>query len=87
LWDILNILLENVVPNGITLLIKDIYSNNFSHIRIQNEQTEKVAITREVRQGGSLSLLLFSIVMVKICEAPTRILNGKGRNKYSALCR
>ena len=48
LWDILNLLLE------IIFLIKDIYSNNFSHPRMQSELTEKVAITR----GDSLSPLL-----------------------------
>ena len=66
LWDILNISLENYVPNEIILLIKDIYSNNFSRIKIQNEPTEKkFAITRGIRQGDSLSPLLFSIVMDK----------------------
>ena len=63
LWNILNILQENDVPNGIILLIKNIYSNNFNHIRMQSELT--VTITRRVRQGDSLSQLLFSIVMDK----------------------
>jgi Reverse transcriptase (RNA-dependent DNA polymerase). len=58
LWDTFNILLENDVPNGIILLIKDIHSNNFSHIRIQSKLIEKDAITRGVSQEDSLSPLL-----------------------------
>ena len=64
--DILNILLESDVPTGIIRLIKDIYSNNFNQIRNQSELTEKVAITRGVREGDSLSPILFSIMIDKI---------------------
>ena len=42
------------------------YSNNFSQIRVQRELTEKVAITKGVKQGDSLSPLFFRILMDKI---------------------
>ena len=58
LWNILNILLESDVPNGIILLIIDIYSNYFSQIRIQSGLTNSEGSCREYHLANSFSILL-----------------------------
>ena len=61
--DVLNILEENNVLIGLILLISDIFTDNFNRIRVDGKMSEKIPIRRGVRQGDSLSPLLFNLIM------------------------
>src|SRR5215469_7200857 len=60
---VLNILRDLGVPSGILSLIQDIYTNNYASIKIEGKLEGKIPVIQGIRQGDSLSPLLFNIVM------------------------
>jgi len=49
----------NNVPNGLVLLIKDIYENNSVRVKSDGKLSGKIPVKRGVRQGDSLSPTAF----------------------------
>jgi hypothetical protein len=49
----------NNVPNGLVLLIKDIYKNNSVQVKSDGKLSGKIPVKRVVRQGDSLSPTAF----------------------------
>ena len=74
---VLNILESQGVPLGIISLIHDIYTNNYARIKIEGNLEGKIPVNQGIRQGDSLSPLLFNIVMNEIIK------NLKGLQGYT----
>lgn len=65
---ILKILTKNNVPDGLIALILDIYSDNTVRIKVNDHLTNAIGVNKGVRQGDSLSPLLFIMVMEEIIK-------------------
>jgi hypothetical protein len=59
---------RNDVPNGLVILIKNIYTNNFIRVKYDNKVFGKIPVQKGVRKGDSLSSLLFNLVMNEITK-------------------
>jgi hypothetical protein len=62
---------------GIINLIRDIYTNNYARIKIEDKLEGRIPVNQGIRQGDSLSPLLFNTVMNEI------IIYFKGLQGYS----
>ena len=65
---VLNILQDLGVPSGMLSLIQDIYTHNYARIKIERKLEGKIPVNQGIRQGDSLSPLLFNIVMNEIIK-------------------
>ena len=63
---VLNILECQGVSPGIISLIQDIYTNNYARVKTEGKLEGKIPVNQGIRQGDSLSPLLFNIVMNEI---------------------
>ena len=57
LWE----MMENKIPNYLLSTIKSIYVNSKIRIKFKDDTTEPIHVNKGVRQGCSLSQVLFSI--------------------------
>lgn len=63
LADILKLLrFRNITP-GVRAIIKEMNINNCTFVRAENQLTRKIPIHTGIRQGDSLSPILFNMVM------------------------
>lgn len=76
LKDVLNTLYENQVDNKIVELVKEMNTENTTRIRTEYGLSEEIPIKAGVRQGDSLSSVLFSMIMDKIMQNVKR--TGEG---------
>lgn len=74
--DILYLLEQRGIPTYIIKTIEDIYSDNKTQARINGQLTDTIPINSGIRQGDSLSPLLFNIIMDEIIK------NVKNRKGY-----
>ena len=65
---VLNILECQGVSPGIISLIQDIYTNNYARVKTEGKLEGKIPVNQGIRQGDSLSPLLFNIVMNEIIK-------------------
>lgn len=65
---LLNILAHDGIPNQLITAIYNIYNSNHIQVRIENKYSEWKRINQGVRQGCSLSPLLFIIYMNHIIK-------------------
>ena len=65
---ILRILQDLRIPTGILSLIQDIYTHNYAKIKVEEKLEGKIPVNQGIRQGDSLSPLLFNIVMNEIIK-------------------
>jgi hypothetical protein len=65
---VLDILEHQGVSPGIISLIQDIYTQNYARVKIEVKLEGKIPINQGIRQGDSLSPLLFDIVMKEIIK-------------------
>ena len=69
---VLNILRELGIPSSILSLIQDIYiyiyTHNYARIKIEGKLEGKIPVNQGIRQGDSLSPLVFNIVMNEIIK-------------------
>lgn len=63
------------IPDGLVNLIQDIYSNNSAKIKTEGKLSASIPVNQGIRQGDSLSPLLFNLIMNEIIE---EIKNLKG---------
>lgn len=69
LRDVIDILNEENMPQQIIELIRDINTRNKTKVKVDNELTGEIDITSGIRQGDSLSPLLFNLLMDKLIGA------------------
>jgi hypothetical protein len=72
LKSVLDILERNRVPVGLVILIKNVYTNNFIRVKCDSKMFGKIPVQKGVRQGDSLSPLLFNVVMNEIMKEVNR---------------
>ena len=65
---VLNILENQGTPFGIINLIWDIYTNNHARIKTEGKLEGRIPVNWWIRQGDSLSPLLFNVVMNEIIK-------------------
>ena len=87
LSDVINILKEKEVPTQLTTTIKYIYTNGRTKIQIGNKTTREIECGGGIRQGDSLSPILFNLIMNKLIDS-TKLLDGyrMGNNKINIIC-
>jgi hypothetical protein len=69
LKNVLDILEHQGVSSGIISLIQDIYTHNYARVKIEGKLEGKIPVNQGIRQGDSLSPLLFNIEMNEIIKA------------------
>jgi hypothetical protein len=65
---VLNILEHQGVSPGIISLIQDIQTRNYARIKVEGQVEGKIPVNQGIRQGDSLSPLLFNIVINEITK-------------------
>ena len=76
LQDLTNCLRERDVPSGAIKIIQELNSNNSTIIRTSTEKSKPISISG-IRQGDSLSPMLFNIIMDKIIDQISKELDTK----------
>lgn len=66
--DVLLILNKKLVPADVIRIIKELNTQTKTRIRINNQLTEEIDVDTGIRQGDSLSPLLFNLIMDKIIQ-------------------
>lgn len=69
LSDMTEILARREIPTSLIQLIKDIYTGSYIKVRCNGEMSQSIPAGRGVRQGDSLSPMLFNFMMDEIIEA------------------
>lgn len=75
LKDVIEVLYNRGIPTNIIKTITNIYENNRIQAKIKNKLTTPITVESGIRQGDSLSPVLFNIVMEEIIK---RVNTGKG---------
>ena len=84
---IINALKKHCVPNSLINLIQNIYTNNNAKIKTEGNLSESIPINQGIRQGDSLSPLLFNIIMNEIVDEVTKRKGSTiGDEDISCLC-
>lgn len=87
LQDVIHILYNRNIPLNIIKLIENIYVRNKIEARINSELTEPIEMTTGIRQGDSLSPLLFNIILDEIIkQTKTKRGYGMGNERIQILC-
>ena len=88
LKDVLKILQERRVSNNIIQVIKQLNTNNSTRIQSGTSTTEEVQISIGIRQGDSLSPMLFNLVMDRIINQVKGVGRGyrMGQTEFKILC-
>ena len=83
----MNVLMKHEIPNNLINLIHDMYTNNCARIKVEGKLTKTVPVKKGIRQGDSLSSLLFNIIINEIMEE-IKTLKGYsiGDENISCLC-
>jgi hypothetical protein len=66
LTDVIDCLREKEVPEQIVRIIKELNTDTIAQIKSNNQTSSPITITNGIRQGDSLSPLLFSLIIYKI---------------------
>ena len=85
LKDILHILYDRQIPHNLVKTIENIYMVNRIQAEINGEITNPIPAANGIRQGDSLSLLLFNIIMDEIIKKVSKLRGykmGKKRLRY-----
>ena len=87
LRDVIHLLYNRQIPHNIIKTIKNIYTANEIQAKINGNLTKPIPVRCGIRQGDSLSPLLFNIIMDEIIKA-VRVLRGykMGDRNVNILC-
>ncbi|KAI4501058.1 hypothetical protein M0802_003861 [Mischocyttarus mexicanus] len=66
LADVIKILRQRKVDPNITTIIREINTNNACFIKVNGDLSKRIHVADGIRQGDSLSLILFNIIMDEI---------------------
>lgn len=69
LEDVINILQEKNVPTSLIRLIKNLNMEQKTRIKVNGDLTEEIDMEQGIRQGDSLSPMLFNLLMDKIIDS------------------
>lgn len=87
LQDIINILYKRQIPTNLINVIKNIYTDNYAKLRIKGELSHPIAVEKGIRQGDSLSPLLFNLIMDEIINSVKNLKGYKmGNNEIKIAC-
>lgn len=87
LQDVVHILYNRNIPLNIIKLIEHIYTRNKIEAKVNSELTEPIEATTGIRQGDSLSPLLFNIILDEIIkQVKTRRGYRMGNKEIQILC-
>ena len=68
LEDVINTLHNRSIPLEIIKTVEDMYSNNYFEVRVGNRTLGPIQAESGIRQGDSLSPLLFNVIMDEIVK-------------------
>lgn len=87
LEDIINMLYNRGIPTNLVRTIRDVYSGSSIQVRMSGKLSEKIPVNSGIRQGDSLSPLLFNIMMDEIIR---KVKTGRGYRmgdqEFTILC-
>lgn len=87
LQDVVHILYNRNIPLKIIKLVEDIYTRNKIEARVNSELTDPIDVTTGIRQGDSLSPLLFNIILDEIIkQVKTKRGYRMGNREIQILC-
>ena len=88
LKDVLKIPQERIVSNNIIQVIKQLITHNSTRIQSGTSTTEKVQISIGIRQGNSLSPMLFNLRMDRIINQVKGVGRGyrMGQTEFKIFC-
>jgi len=86
--DVLNILNDHNIPQNIIQIIRLLNENSTTKVRVGQELSNEVPTSDGVRQGDSLSPLLFNLIMDKIIQNIEETGRGykMGSNEVKCVC-
>jgi len=87
LQDVITILMNKQVPLNMVRIIKDMYTNTKTRVKVGEQLTKEMKCTAGIRQGDSLSPALFNLVMDEIIKQ-TRAMAGyrMGTKEVKVVC-
>ena len=87
LKDIIHLLYDRHIPHNLVKTIENIYMENRIQAEINGELTNPIPAGNGIRQGDSLSPLLFNIIMDEIIKKVSKLRGYKmGEKKINILC-
>ena len=87
LRDIIHLLYDRQIPHNLIKTIENIYTGNSAQAKVNNEYTEPIPTEKGIRQGDSLSPLLFNIVMDEIIKKVRKLKGYRmGDREIKILC-
>jgi retron-type reverse transcriptase len=87
LADVMECLREREVPEQIVRIIKELNTDTIARIKSNNQTSRTITITNGVRQGDSLSPMLFNLIMDKIItNFPKELGYRMGNNPINIIC-
>jgi hypothetical protein len=78
---VIEILERTSVSNKLAILIKNIYTNNFTRVTCDRKISGKLPIQKGIKQGDSSSPLLFNLLMNEIIKVVNSKKEGRMCNK------
>lgn len=88
LRDVINILQENNINKKIIQIVMDLNTNNYTRIMSDGTTTREVPVSTGIRQGDSLSPILFNLILDQIVNKVKTIGKGykMGQKEIKILC-
>jgi len=87
LADVIECLREREVPEQIVRVIKELNTDTIARIRSNNQTSRPIIIKNGVRQGNSLSPMLFNLIMDKIiANLPKELGYRMGKVPINIIC-
>lgn len=87
LQDVVHLLYSRQVPLNLIKVIENIYNGNKVQAKINGELTEPIPVEKGIRQGDSLSPLLFNLIMDEIIKQVRRLRGYRmGNRNITILC-